>query len=132
MQIRSSMVKGILICCVVIWLLVQFFLFPNRIVRTKAQMLKARSDQQILRTILEEEAGKAGGLAEISNDFIIKAVFASNRIQFSFKTNLLGEVIDPWGTPYQINFLGKTNFVVRSAGKNQKFGDKDDVTNLVP
>ncbi len=37
------------------------------------------------------------------------------------------EMVDPWLTPYEINFLQKTNFVVRSAGKNKTFGNSDDV-----
>jgi hypothetical protein len=37
------------------------------------------------------------------------------------------EMVDPWGTPYQIDFFQQTNFVIRSAGKNRKFGDTDDI-----
>jgi hypothetical protein len=37
------------------------------------------------------------------------------------------EMVDPWGTPYQIDFFQQTNFVIRSAGKNRKFGDADDI-----
>lgn len=36
-------------------------------------------------------------------------------------------MVDPWGTPYQIDFFQQTNFVIRSAGKNRKFGDTDDI-----
>jgi hypothetical protein len=37
------------------------------------------------------------------------------------------EMTDPWGTPYQIQFLQQTNFVIRSAGKDKIFGDADDI-----
>src|SRR5882757_2063799 len=37
------------------------------------------------------------------------------------------EMVDPWETPYQIEFLQQTNFIVRSAGKDKVFGDKDDI-----
>jgi len=36
------------------------------------------------------------------------------------------EFIDPWGTPYQIEIGERTNYFIGSAGKNRKFGDKDD------
>ena len=38
-----------------------------------------------------------------------------------------GELLDPWKTPYRIEFIAQTNFVIRSAGPDQKFGDKDDI-----
>ena len=37
------------------------------------------------------------------------------------------EMVDPWQTPYQIQFLQKTNFIIRSAGKDRLFGDADDI-----
>jgi len=42
-------------------------------------------------------------------------------------TNAAGEALDMWGTPYQIQIVHGTNFVIRSAGKNCILGDKDDV-----
>jgi hypothetical protein len=36
------------------------------------------------------------------------------------------EMVDPWETPYQIQFFQQTNFVIRSAGKDKIFGDTDD------
>jgi len=37
------------------------------------------------------------------------------------------EMVDPWETPYQIEFFQQTNFVIRSAGKDKIFGDADDI-----
>jgi hypothetical protein len=37
------------------------------------------------------------------------------------------EMVDPWGTRYQIDFFQQTNFVIRSAGKDRKFGNADDI-----
>ena len=52
-----------------------------------------------------------------------KTVFVEfNRRKFS----PAGEFLDPWGTPYEIQITPDTNVVVRSAGKNKRFGDKDD------
>ncbi len=35
--------------------------------------------------------------------------------------------MDPWKTPYEINLIGQTNYIIRSAGPNHLFGDKDDI-----
>jgi hypothetical protein len=35
--------------------------------------------------------------------------------------------VDPWGTPYAINFLSTNSFIISSAGKDKKFGDTDDI-----
>jgi hypothetical protein len=37
------------------------------------------------------------------------------------------EMVDPWETPYQIEFLQQTNFIIHSAGKDKIFGDADDI-----
>ena len=42
-------------------------------------------------------------------------------------TNSAGELIDPWKLPYRIEPAGTTNFVMRSAGPDGKFGNQDDV-----
>jgi len=36
-------------------------------------------------------------------------------------------MVDPWETPYQINFSQQTNFVIRSAGKDKIFSNADDI-----
>ena len=43
------------------------------------------------------------------------------------KTNWSGEMLDIWNTPYQIEIVYQTNTLIRSAGPNRQFGDKDDV-----
>ena len=43
------------------------------------------------------------------------------------RTNSQGEMLDPWRTPYRIEAHARANFIVRSAGKNREFGDKDDI-----
>jgi hypothetical protein len=35
--------------------------------------------------------------------------------------------VDPWGTPFTVNFLSTNSFVISSAGPNKKFGDADDI-----
>jgi hypothetical protein len=35
--------------------------------------------------------------------------------------------VDPWGTPFAINFPSTNSFVISSAGKDKIFGDADDI-----
>ena len=37
------------------------------------------------------------------------------------------EMVDPWETPYAIDFFPTNSYVISSAGKNKVFGDADDV-----
>ncbi len=37
------------------------------------------------------------------------------------------EMVDPWETPYKIEFFRQTNYVICSAGINKIFGDSDDI-----
>jgi hypothetical protein len=39
----------------------------------------------------------------------------------------LNEMVDSWGTPFQIGFSQTTNPIIHSAGPNKKFGDQDDI-----
>jgi len=36
------------------------------------------------------------------------------------------EFVDPWGTPYEISVSTTNGVIVKSAGKNKRFGDTDD------
>jgi len=40
-----------------------------------------------------------------------------------------GAFVDPWETPYEIKVISTNRLSIRSAGKNKRFGDADDVTN---
>jgi len=64
------------------------------------------------------------------NPSIFRALFGSNVLQIAFlrseRINADGELLDPWGSPYQIEMLGQTNFLIKSAGKNGRWGDVDD------
>jgi type II secretory pathway pseudopilin PulG len=64
---------------------------------------------------------------------VLKKLFGDNPKKIEFLrppntfTNQIGEFLDPWGTPYAINFLSTNSFVISSAGKDKIFGDKDDI-----
>ncbi|MBA4147289.1 MAG: type II secretion system protein GspG [Verrucomicrobia bacterium] len=36
-------------------------------------------------------------------------------------------MVDPWNTPYQIEFINSDSVLIKSAGKNRVFGDADDI-----
>jgi type II secretion system (T2SS) protein G len=65
---------------------------------------------------------------------IIRSLLGNNPRKIAFfyvSPNRLksdGVFLDPWGTAYQIRIEFETNFIVRSAGINRQFGDKDDET----
>jgi hypothetical protein len=50
-----------------------------------------------------------------------------SKLRFNGFTNENGELLDVWQTPYQIEIISQTNFIVHSAGRDQKFGDADDI-----
>jgi hypothetical protein len=45
----------------------------------------------------------------------------------SARTNAAGEILDSWGTPYQIRIGNGAQIVIRSAGKDRVWGDSDDI-----
>jgi hypothetical protein len=68
-------------------------------------------------------------LPDGSNAAIFQPLLGDNPLKIRFldmRTNHQGEGFDPWSTAYQIEIIQGTNFVIRSAGKNRLFGDKDD------
>jgi hypothetical protein len=64
---------------------------------------------------------------------VIKQLLGDNPKKIEFLNpknpfiNQAGELLDPWGTPFAINFLSTNSFIISSAGKDKKFGDKDDI-----
>lgn len=72
---------------------------------------------------------KIGGLTNVNNEFVLNSFITTNKHQFSFatRTNASGEAVDIWQKPFQIKLVGQTNFIIRSAGPDQKFEDSDDI-----
>jgi hypothetical protein len=95
--------------------------------KIKAQSAATMSDERIISSSLEESANSMGGLTNLNRQFILDSVFADNQYRMWLHTNGTGNLIDIWQTPYHIELVGPTNFVIHSAGGNQKFGDSDDV-----
>ncbi len=51
---------------------------------------------------------------------------SSNYVLLRF-TNAPGQVVDFWQTPLHVMLIAHTNFLIRSAGPNKRFSDKDDI-----
>ena len=102
---------------------------PTEKEKTKAKVLQTRLEERLISEFLVEQAVKAGGVTNLANEFILRSLNAKNEHQYSFasRTNALGQVIDIWQTPFQINLAGETHFIVSSAGPNLMFGDTDDI-----
>jgi hypothetical protein len=124
----------------VVLLLVGFFFvlplligpfLPNHTRRTKAFVIFTRFETREIATELKQYSITTGGLTNIDNSFVFQAVFGTNGTDnlnyHSEQTNSQGQVLDCWKTPYQIEILARTNFIVRSAGSNKIFGDADDI-----
>ncbi len=69
-----------------------------------------------------------------SSSKILQALLGNNpkkRVFLSIgarSTNNAGQFVDPWGTPYEIGVESTNLVMIRCAGKNRSFGDKDDMT----
>jgi hypothetical protein len=109
-----------------LWLVAEFLVQPKNS-RTKAMIIKTRSDERWLSALLEERAVKTGGLTNLDRRFVLNSLFATDQNHFWLDTNTSGDVVDIWQTPYRIELAGRTNFIIRSAGKDRKFGDQDDI-----
>ncbi len=85
------------------------------------------SERQIA-SALEQRAGETVGLTNIDNSLVYQTVYDALRLNFgSDRTNSQGEILDIWKTPFRVEFIPPTNFVVRSAGPDKQFGNADDI-----
>ena len=102
---------------------------PTEKEKTRAKVLSTRTHERQISFMLENETAKMVGATNLSLQIIMKRIVAAEDISRWISTNSAGELelVDVWQTPYRIELAGHTNFIVRSAGPNQKFGDLDDV-----
>ncbi len=72
------------------------------------------------------------------NSSIVKLLRGSNPrniifIEFKIRdTNSVGEVADPWGTPYKFTFEAGKKPWIQSAGPDRTFDSKDDLSSSSP
>jgi hypothetical protein len=127
MRIRPGFVIILLVVFVIIPWLFQTIIFAPRISdKTRAQIIITRFEMKDIASALNQHAA-TGSISNMDAGFISPALFNTNVFRYPYETNADGAVLDRWDTPYKIETFAKTNFIIRSAGHNRKFGDADDI-----
>jgi hypothetical protein len=132
-QLRKNLMDIVLLLVMLlfVWILL-IFPFLLHLTRKKDALIHfTRFEAKEIATELKQYSIQTGGLTNIDNNFVFQTVFGTNGTvnlnYHSEQTNSQGQVLDCWKTPYQIEILAKTNFVVTSAGPDKIFGDADDI-----
>jgi hypothetical protein len=112
---------------------------PSRyhISKVKAQIISTRLTETAMATALKAYSNTYSVLP-VGNTESVERILAGENLYgknpqkishllFMQTAEHPNKMVDSWGTPYQIEFLQRTNFVILSAGRNQKFGDADDI-----
>ena len=99
---------------------------PKSNAAKKARVTITRAWEREIAVILKQRAAESGELTSLDNQSIAQGVFGTNSLQPD-RLNSEGELLDYWKTPFQIEIAAPTNFIIRSAGPNRKFDDKDDI-----
>jgi len=119
-------------------LLVVGALFPlsGNHFRNSAKRVATRDDIKMMAWMLDEYIKSNDHLPVGGNAALISRLSATHTNDFhpfvpgprsGLLTNSSGELVDYWQVPLQIQIIGTTNFVFRSAGVNKIFGEADDI-----
>jgi hypothetical protein len=85
-----------------------------------------------LLSALKEYKSVYGAYPEGEGTLILKKLLGENQRQKVFldpsSVNTNGDYSDPWGNPFKIEVVERTNLLFTSAGPNHQFGDKDDIS----
>jgi hypothetical protein len=96
---------------------------------------RIRGEIKSLEAVLEVYRTDFGSYPPLANAAIVKALSGSNSAKkeyYFFREHQLngkGELLDPWGSPYQFS-MGQYGPTIISAGKNRRWGDDDDESNV--
>jgi hypothetical protein len=126
-QMRMKLGFAAIMILAVLVVIIYPLLTPHFGTKEEAQIVCTQFESKDIASALKKRVTVTGSLSTIDNAFILQAVFGTNTFLYSDRTNANGQFLDPWETPYKIDILGQTNFTVRSAGPNKKFGDADDI-----
>ena len=132
MRVRPGFLLGLVVIFVVIPI-VASLLFPAVGGPTRARKIMTRQDIAEISSAISNQAGIGHFESRIhvnsSNSFSASFLnFTTSAIRVNRNgTNSSGELLDSWGTPYRIEITVQTNYIIRSAGKDGTFGDKDDI-----
>ena len=116
--------KAIRAVLITLALLILVFLIVIQAIHKAEIADGARSSESAIVFLLKQRVA-AGTLPNIRSGSVLRTFVEP--AGFPNQTNAQGEIIDPWNVPFQIEIAGQTNFIVRSAGPDKKFGDADDI-----
>jgi len=109
-----------------------YFVLPRLAGGGPAKIPLALTGEEQLAMGIENYKHAFGNYPSGENSNIVNLLTGNNPqkivfLNFRRSTEHPNEMVDPWETPYQINFSQQTNFVIRSAGKDKIFGNADDI-----
>jgi hypothetical protein len=100
--------------------------WPESKADKRARIIITRVWEKQIATFFRQHLVETGSLANFNNHSVFSSAFGTNNFKPQW-TNSQGEIVDYWKKPFQIEIATQTNFIIRSAGPNQKFGDADDI-----
>jgi hypothetical protein len=124
MKVRRGLI-WILLGIILLSLAVLTFL-PESKVDKRARITITRVWAQNIAVFLKQYGVENESLTNFNNHSILQSAFGKNGYKPQW-TNSQGEVVDYWKTPFQVENVVQTNFIIRSAGPNKIFGDADDI-----
>lgn len=128
-RIRPGFVLGLVVVFVIFPLFVRLVL-PNPSGKIRAKIYFTRLEITKIAAILNHYAADSADYP-FSNSWVFPSrLTAEERRDLSHlasNTNAQGVLLDAWQTPLQVETRMQTDVVIRSAGPNRIFIDKDDI-----
>jgi hypothetical protein len=125
MRVRPEFMLGLVVLA--LFVISVSLLMPEKGGKTRAKIILTRTEEREIASVLSQHASKIGGVTNVGGSWAFQALVSTSSFSSSDRTNTSGEILDFWDMPYRIELVGRTNFIIRSAGKNRKFGDADDI-----
>lgn len=127
---RKAVSTGALIVLLII-LALEIILFPKPSLPWRHDLLRAVVQIERGVRFYEVEYGTLPPAND--NAGLIKALTGDNPRSIKFEVfdptqlNAEGELLDPWGTPFQVSIDAEPRIHINSAGPDRRFGTKDDI-----
>jgi hypothetical protein len=122
----------LLLYCFLLWICLWYFVFPHSVGGGPAKIPRALMEEKQLDLGIENYKQVFGNYPSGENSNIVNVLTGNNPqktvfLNFHRSIEHPNEMVDPWETPYQIQFFQQTYFIIGSAGKDKIFGDADDI-----
>ncbi len=95
---------------------------------------RALAEMNSIRTAIEQYKAEYSVYPQATPENLLKVLRGENaegknprKIAFLTWNMDSNHMVDPWNTPYQIEFINSDSVLIKSAGKNRVFGDADDI-----